>query len=203
MALQAALVMAREHHDYELYNEALNNLGVVYLKAGMVEEALEVFKGCYQKKLQLLGADSPNTISTIFNVVECYTRLERFEAAMTLLTDLKKFLTEKNMVDELCELHIRMVAVEHMRGKPAEAKTYIELAKQYVTDKPDIRYGHLQHHIGLLEMTQNDHNRARKCLEEACKIYVGFTNKDNDLVRKGECNLEMLTRINSQGKVLR
>jgi|JI6StandDraft_1071083.scaffolds.fasta_scaffold57248_2 tetratricopeptide (TPR) repeat protein len=185
LTLQSALVMAREHNHYELFTEVLNNLGVLYLKTGMVNEALEVFKVCYQKKLQITGADSPTLVSTVFNVVECYTRLERFEDAVLLLKDIRKLLTKNDMISDICEMHLRMGAIEHMRGRVKEAKACLELSKQYVTDQPDIRYGHLQHQIGLLEMTLGDRVRARKCLEEACKIYVGFTNKDNDLVKKG------------------
>jgi hypothetical protein len=75
-----------------MFMEVLNNLAVVYLKTDMTQQALELFKWCYQKKVAVGGPNSPSVISTIFNVAECYTRLEQYNNAMVLLKDLKNLL---------------------------------------------------------------------------------------------------------------
>jgi hypothetical protein len=54
------------------------------------------------------------------------------------------------MTGELCELYIRLGTIEHMRGRLTEAHSYLDLANQNLTEQSSIRYGHLQHQLGLL-----------------------------------------------------
>lgn len=40
-----------------------------------------------------------------------------------------------------------------------------------------------------------DRNKARRCLEEAIKVYKIYTDSNSDLIKKAEENLELLSRI--------
>lgn len=195
LAFQNSLTLLKEQREQRLFSETMNNLAVVYLKCGRIEEALEMLKECYQLKVAVYGVDSAVVISTIYNIAECYALLEQYNSAETLLKDIFKLLVRNRLVEHLPEVYRRLGTLEHMRGHHQKAKGYFDSVKHQHEWPNDLEYAHTQHQVGLLEMNKDgDRGKARRCFEEALKMYKVYADSSSEFVAKANYNLELLER---------
>ncbi len=80
-AVEKGYKMAR----LKMVAQALNNLAVIYLQLGKLDEALPLFEKAYRYRLKLFGEKHPETLESMNNLAAIYKDLGKLPEALSLL----------------------------------------------------------------------------------------------------------------------
>lgn len=159
---------------------AKNNLGVLLITKGCMQEGMDLTKEVIQSKRRLYGKDHPTTIIAEGTLATAYYELKDYLKAEECLIDLVQRSTAANGVSHHATVKQinNLVGVLLVSGKAEKALPYARQLLASGKDSP--HYWVVIHNYGQILGRTGEWGQAREALEEALKIrleHFGIKNR--------------------------